>query len=367
MNHQKTIFKDNSGYKKEIVALTIVTTVLLAFFLRKELRRTLIQMWWTAPSPKLFPFLALSTKSHGTVDIFRSSPVRSDDKQRWSNSIELYFDSGLRRRRGRKPSTRALATVIGSTIIPKATEDQEQRCRLKRKTTFFVGIDEDYLLPLEPCDATLGGVHALAGINDPILCSCRGWCDNAVQSAAEYRQIQAFEPSRIQSEGHDTRGARPCNFLYAAAARGRSSFLPKGYDLNAEAGYAGSAIQVAALHGHKHTVELLIDAGADINTEGGLGINALDAAAAEGHSDVVRFLLARNAKTSTLMQNPRLRRAYQTAFPDAFTMVIGALRTHTMDIPGLQMSSKIEMRKQLTEYVEMHEMQCTKERKVAFT
>ena len=66
-------------------------------------------------------------------------------------------------------------------------------------------------------------------------------------------------------------------------------------DINANGGFYGNALQVAAVYGHEAVVRLLLEKGADVNTQGGPYGNALQAASRFGHKAVVRLLLEKGA------------------------------------------------------------------------
>jgi ankyrin repeat protein len=87
--------------------------------------------------------------------------------------------------------------------------------------------------------------------------------------------------------------------LYWATANGLREamqiLLENGADPNAQYGYYGNTLQVAASHGHEKVVELLLQAKADVNAQGGCYGNALKAAAARGHEKVVELLIQAKA------------------------------------------------------------------------
>jgi ankyrin repeat protein len=79
--------------------------------------------------------------------------------------------------------------------------------------------------------------------------------------------------------------------------------------LNSKDQEGWTALQRAAVAGHKEAAQLLIENGADVNARGSEFGNALQAAAARGHADIVRLLLrhsaalnARGGRYSTALQ-----------------------------------------------------------------
>ncbi|KAF9062938.1 ankyrin repeat-containing domain protein [Rhodocollybia butyracea] len=66
-------------------------------------------------------------------------------------------------------------------------------------------------------------------------------------------------------------------------------------DVNAQGGWYGNALQAAAAHGKKETVQLLVEHKTDVNARGGHYGNALQGAALNGYKDIVLLLLENNA------------------------------------------------------------------------
>jgi hypothetical protein len=82
--------------------------------------------------------------------------------------------------------------------------------------------------------------------------------------------------------------------LYVASREGIanavSAILTAEADVNAKGGRYGTALQAAAVGGHKEVVQMLVKAEADINAEGGMYGTALYGAAVGGHKEVVQML-----------------------------------------------------------------------------
>ncbi|KAE9376195.1 hypothetical protein N431DRAFT_404374 [Stipitochalara longipes BDJ] len=72
--------------------------------------------------------------------------------------------------------------------------------------------------------------------------------------------------------------------------------IGSGAEINAQAGYHGNALQLAASYGRKEILQLLIDSGAEINAQGGAYGNALQAAAAYGQKENLQLLIDRGAE-----------------------------------------------------------------------
>ena len=88
-----------------------------------------------------------------------------------------------------------------------------------------------------------------------------------------------------------------CTFplIYVAAdgdSRAVLTLLENGADANAPFPIVGTrALMVAAAHGHKDTVRVLLDAGAEVNAKDFTGWTALHAAAFKGDPEIVQLLL----------------------------------------------------------------------------
>ena len=104
-----------------------------------------------------------------------------------------------------------------------------------------------------------------------------------------------------------------CTFplIYGAAdndSKAVLALLEKGAGANAPFPFVGTrALMVAAAHGHKDTVPVLLDAGADVNAKDFTGWTALHAAAFKGDSEIVRVLLEHGAipgKASWFIRSP---------------------------------------------------------------
>ncbi|KAA0146258.1 hypothetical protein FNF31_07820 [Cafeteria roenbergensis] len=68
--------------------------------------------------------------------------------------------------------------------------------------------------------------------------------------------------------------------------------LDRGADLEAKVEDGSTALSVAALNGHRNMVELLLDRGADLEAKVEGGLTALMRAAKGGHRDTVELLVA---------------------------------------------------------------------------
>jgi ankyrin repeat protein len=71
--------------------------------------------------------------------------------------------------------------------------------------------------------------------------------------------------------------------------------MARSFDVNAQGGNYGNALQAASYRGHGTVVKMLLDAGADVNLQGGKYGNALQAASYRGHGTVVKMLLIARA------------------------------------------------------------------------
>jgi ankyrin repeat protein len=74
--------------------------------------------------------------------------------------------------------------------------------------------------------------------------------------------------------------------------------LKEGADVNAHGGYYGNALQAAAARGNKEIVDLLLKEGANINAKGGIFGNALQAAMEANNNEVVILLLSEGANVN---------------------------------------------------------------------
>ncbi|KAF5353796.1 hypothetical protein D9758_010607 [Tetrapyrgos nigripes] len=87
--------------------------------------------------------------------------------------------------------------------------------------------------------------------------------------------------------------------LYGAAEDGCfhivKVLVENGADVNAEGGFYGFTLQVAARWGDLYIVKYLVEKGADVNAEGGCFGFALQAAAQWGHLDIVKYLVEKGA------------------------------------------------------------------------
>ena len=72
--------------------------------------------------------------------------------------------------------------------------------------------------------------------------------------------------------------------------------IDQGADINAQGGYWGSVLQLAAYKGSKSIVQLLLNRGADVKAQGGKYGNALQAAVAEDELDSIELLLSHGAE-----------------------------------------------------------------------
>lgn len=87
--------------------------------------------------------------------------------------------------------------------------------------------------------------------------------------------------------------------LQAACMTGHGTvaniLLSRGADVNAQGGYYGNAFQAACYAGQLEIANLLLEKGADVNTQGGYYGNALQAACYAGHLKIANLLLERGA------------------------------------------------------------------------
>jgi ankyrin repeat protein len=102
--------------------------------------------------------------------------------------------------------------------------------------------------------------------------------------------------TRFIISAKDSNGQTP---LYLAAEHGRKDvihlLLDKGANVNVQGGLCGNALQAASHGGHEQVVKLLLDKGADVNAQSGTFGNALHAASQGGHEQVVKLLLDKGA------------------------------------------------------------------------
>ncbi|KAF9061840.1 ankyrin repeat-containing domain protein [Rhodocollybia butyracea] len=106
---------------------------------------------------------------------------------------------------------------------------------------------------------------------------------------------------QLLQSGYDVhaQGGRYGNALQAAVVGGYEPvvhvLLEHGAEVNAPGGEYGTALCAAAFWGHCNVIGVLLDHGADINAQCGHYANALYAAALKGHQGVVHYLLDRGA------------------------------------------------------------------------
>ena len=95
----------------------------------------------------------------------------------------------------------------------------------------------------------------------------------------------------------DTQGRYLGSPLYVATSRSKIGILETLMANGVRKDYACNALQMAALHSHHLSVELLVAAGADINSniDSDIGMNPLHAIIFQDHKIVVQILLERGA------------------------------------------------------------------------
>lgn len=124
------------------------------------------------------------------------------------------------------------------------------------------------------------------------------------------------------------------NSLQVAADRGNEEIvallLAKGADINAQGGFHGNALQAAVAGGHERIVTLLLAKGAYVNAQGGNYDNALQAAAAAGHQGIVTLLLANGADVNA--QSNRNSGALQVAAGHGHQEIIKLLLANGADV-----------------------------------
>lgn len=137
--------------------------------------------------------------------------------------------------------------------------------------------------------------------------------------------------------------------LYSAAAKNNHKvvilILMHGADPDQASGYAGSALQAAALSGHLASVKALVQGGADLNinnTPNGIGMSPLHAAVSQNHALVVDYLLDQGARIS--MQPMENRNALRNAIVKKNTWIIEKLLTHGLRLRcSLNVSTQLKM------------------------
>ena len=99
---------------------------------------------------------------------------------------------------------------------------------------------------------------------------------------------------------HDQHRVNPTALQAAASCNGAEAvvqlLLENGAEVNAQGGFYGTALQVAASHRSETVVQLLLEGGAEVNAEVGLYGSALQAAAYNESEAVVRLLLNSGAE-----------------------------------------------------------------------
>ncbi|KAE9387807.1 ankyrin, partial [Gymnopus androsaceus JB14] len=105
----------------------------------------------------------------------------------------------------------------------------------------------------------------------------------------------ANKPSLNHRTDVNAQGGYYGNALQVAASVGNEAIvqflLTNGADVNAQGGYYGNALQAAASVGNEAIFQLLLTNGADVNAQGGQYGNALQSAASVGNEAIVQLLL----------------------------------------------------------------------------
>ena len=113
------------------------------------------------------------------------------------------------------------------------------------------------------------------------------------------------------------RGVSGCTLLLIAAEHGHKEIvellLKRGAEADARDGEDCTALMAAAAHGHEQVAEMLLRHGAGIHLQDSAGITALMMAAANGHEQVAEMLLRHGAEIN--FQNSWRHRAAGRRFP----------------------------------------------------
>ncbi|KAI9159095.1 ankyrin repeat domain-containing protein [Paramyrothecium foliicola] len=112
----------------------------------------------------------------------------------------------------------------------------------------------------------------------------------SAQNGLQYRRFRCFETG-IYAPQHDGTGPGLLYVLIHADCRRLIQIVLEEADINAQGGFYGNALQIAAAKSSPDIVQLLIDHGADVNAQGGFYGNALQAAVCERSTDIIQLLI----------------------------------------------------------------------------
>ncbi len=133
-----------------------------------------------------------------------------------------------------------------------------------------------------------------------------------------------FTPAQSQEDLQAIQALKKCvnDAIIADDATELCNYLLLGVGINAEIDRC-PLLGIAAKHGSKASVELLLSSGADVNETNGYEQTALECAAMGGYTEVVMLLLAAGAKTES--DHGRKNEAFHLAIPHKDVAIVREL------------------------------------------
>jgi len=136
------------------------------------------------------------------------------------------------------------------------------------------------------------------------------------------------------------------NALQAASSHGHKQtvqiLLDRGAKINAQDEDYDNALQATSLYGHEQIMQVLLDRGAEVNAQDEEYGNALQATSSKGHEKVIQVLLDRGAKVNA--QDEHYGNALQATSSEGHEKVVQLNLFPDLKIVGVRLGNDVDVK-----------------------